>query len=99
MKQNTRLVFIIAFATIVALSVVVAAQRSAIQSKPDPKRLLTNATLNEAASQLERDIPKWMTEGDVPGLSVALIRNGEIAWQHAFGVKDSKTKEPVTANT
>jgi CubicO group peptidase (beta-lactamase class C family) len=52
-----------------------------------------------SAAKLEADIPKLMKEGDVPGLSIALVRGGNICWQHNFGVKNEKTAQPVDDNT
>jgi CubicO group peptidase (beta-lactamase class C family) len=53
----------------------------------------------DSIARLERDIPRLMTEADIPGLSVAVIRNGNIAWSHNFGVMNSETKKPVDDNT
>jgi len=64
-----------------------------------PLPLQTHARLGEITSRLEQVIPGLLKEGDVPGLSVALVRDGSLAWYHGFGVKDSKTKEPVTDDT
>src|SRR5215813_1525792 len=58
-----------------------------------------DAMLSQVTAQLERDVPQLMKESDVPGLSMALVRDGEIAWVHAFGVKNSETKEAVTDDT
>jgi CubicO group peptidase (beta-lactamase class C family) len=49
--------------------------------------------------QLEKDIPDLMNQADVPGLSIAVLRNARTAWLHDFGIKNTKTKEPVTADT
>jgi CubicO group peptidase (beta-lactamase class C family) len=46
-------------------------------------------------AQLEKSIPSLMKDGDVPGLAVALVRNGELAWHRGFGVKSVRTNEPV----
>ena len=35
----------------------------------------------------------------VPGVSVAVIEHGQLAWAKGYGVKDCVTEEPVTANT
>lgn len=35
----------------------------------------------------------------VPGLSIAVIEKGRLAWAKAYGVKDIKTQEPVTVDT
>ncbi|HSB12376.1 MAG TPA: serine hydrolase [Blastocatellia bacterium] len=69
------------------------------QANQQPTPLRTDAKLAEITARLERDVPAMMHEANVPGLSIALVRNGEIAWQHAFGVKDATTKDPVSDNT
>jgi len=66
-------------------------------NQPQPLRI--NEKLGGITAQLERDIPPMMSEASVPGLSIALVKDGQVAWQHAFGVKDAKTKEPVTDTT
>ena len=48
---------------------------------------------------LERQIPKWMARENVPGLSVALIRDAQVIWRRGFGFKDNATREPVTPET
>lgn len=48
---------------------------------------------------LETEIPKLMETADIPGLSTAVIRDGEIHWSGAFGVRSRKTNEPVDAET
>ena len=35
----------------------------------------------------------------MPAVSMAIIRDGQLAWQRAFGVKDTGTNEPVDVNT
>ena len=52
-----------------------------------------------SAAKLQADIPKLMKEGDVPGLSIALVGGGKVSWQHNFGVKNEKTGQPVDDNT
>jgi CubicO group peptidase (beta-lactamase class C family) len=48
---------------------------------------------------LEREIPKLMEAADVPGLSIAVIRDGQIFWTRAFGVQSRETNVPVDDNT
>ena len=50
-------------------------------------------------AELEKVIPKLMDQSVVPGISVALIKNGRLLWRRAFGLKDSLTKEPVDHET
>jgi CubicO group peptidase (beta-lactamase class C family) len=40
-----------------------------------------------------------MQEQGVPGVSIALIRDGEIIWSEGFGVANKFTKRPVTPTT
>lgn len=44
---------------------------------------------------LKKDIPTLMKDADIPGLSVAVIRNGKTYWLQNFGIKSTKTNEPV----
>jgi CubicO group peptidase (beta-lactamase class C family) len=58
------------------------------------------ATLSGATiQQLERDIPELMKKHGVPGLSIALIRDGKTTWVHGFGIKEARTGQPVMENT
>jgi CubicO group peptidase (beta-lactamase class C family) len=49
--------------------------------------------------RLEHDIPALLKKGDVPGISIAYVSNGHVAWHRAFGVANAKTKVPVTDNS
>ena len=64
-----------------------------------PASLRTKFNSGELSARLEKLIPRLMKEGDVPGLSVAIISNGKVIWNHAFGVKSVSTREPVDDNT
>lgn len=61
--------------------------------------LKTKVKKEELASRLEKLIPQLMKEGDVPGLSVLVIRDRRVFWQGEFGVANADTKQPVTNNT
>ena len=67
------------------------------QTRSAPLR--TKAKKADLIARLERSIPQLLTDGDVPGLSIALLRNGELVWHRGFGVRNSATKEPVTDDT
>jgi CubicO group peptidase (beta-lactamase class C family) len=47
----------------------------------------------------EAGIPKWLQESKMPAVSIALIRDGRVAWRRAFGVKEAGTNEPVGTDT
>ena len=81
-----------------ALAIVLAAAQTD-RAQLSPSLLQTRTSVNQITSRLERDLPPLMKAADVPGLSIALVRNGNVAWVHAFGVKDSKSKDPVTNET
>ncbi len=49
--------------------------------------------------QLEKDVPELMKKDGVPGLSMAVIRDGKTTWVHGFGIKEAKTGQPVTVET
>jgi CubicO group peptidase (beta-lactamase class C family) len=53
----------------------------------------------QVIARLQRLIPELLQEGDVPGLAVALVRDGKLAWSSGFGVKNAKTREPVDDDT
>jgi len=78
--------------------------RADAQDQPQPPRQ-SPGSLREALSrknlpsQLEKIIPQLMKEGDVPGLSIALIRDAKIVWHKGFGVKNANTKEPIGDTT
>ncbi len=59
--------------------------------------------LNEPDSSIIGDltnyIPDFMRREHIPGVAVALIRDGEIVWTEGFGVKSTLTAEPVTSET
>src|SRR5438128_2383253 len=75
------------------LTLIVAAM--AILSVAQQNRLSTT----EAITKLEFDIPKLMKEANVPGMSVALVRDGKLVWSKPFGVMNAETKTPVTDQT
>jgi len=55
--------------------------------------------LDDIITDLESYIPERMREDDIPGLSIALIRNGQIVWTEGFGVTNVITDKPVTPGT
>lgn len=44
---------------------------------------------------LDSEVPRLMEAGGVPGLTMAVIEEGRIAWTGAFGVRSTETGEPV----
>jgi CubicO group peptidase (beta-lactamase class C family) len=50
-------------------------------------------------NDLEKQIPKWMQEAKVPGLSIVIIKEAKLGWRRGFGVKDNASKGPVDNDT
>jgi CubicO group peptidase (beta-lactamase class C family) len=48
---------------------------------------------------LQQQVPALLKEATIPGLSMALIRDGKTYWLGTFGVKDAKTGAPVADQT
>lgn len=57
---------------------------------------LTNAQL---LSEDEKFISEYILQNNIPGLSVAIVKNSEIVYSKGFGVKSNSTKERVTDTT
>jgi CubicO group peptidase (beta-lactamase class C family) len=70
-----------------ALSVSACSSRPST-APPDP-------LLEALVAGWEAGIPRWLQETKMPAVSIAIIRGGRLAWQKAFGVKDTGTNEPV----
>jgi CubicO group peptidase (beta-lactamase class C family) len=48
---------------------------------------------------LARQVPALMREHHVPGVSIAILQEGELRWAQGFGVADARTARPVTVDT
>ncbi|MCI0487981.1 MAG: beta-lactamase family protein, partial [Blastocatellia bacterium] len=66
---------------------------------PSHAPLRTGEKKEEIIARLDRRIPRLMKEGDVPGLSVAMLRDGKLVWHRGFGVKNSKINDQVGDST
>jgi CubicO group peptidase (beta-lactamase class C family) len=44
---------------------------------------------------LEGEIPVLMQDALIPGLSIAVIRDGALFWRDAFGLRSTETGEPL----
>jgi CubicO group peptidase (beta-lactamase class C family) len=62
-----------------------------------PRKNRTPAQL--LIADLERQVPGWLKDTDVPGLSMAVIDRGKLAWRRGFGAKDAASKALMTGDT
>jgi CubicO group peptidase (beta-lactamase class C family) len=58
-----------------------------------------DAFLESLVASWEAGIPQWLRETKMPAVSIAIIRDGPLAWRRAFGVKDTGTNEPVDVDS
>lgn len=61
--------------------------------------LLLDKPLSAVTSDLEATIPGLMKGARIPGLQIALVREGRVVWQKSYGVRNAKTGDPVTDET
>jgi CubicO group peptidase (beta-lactamase class C family) len=61
--------------------------------------LSATAVAAQTPAGLRRLVPRVLRDGGVPGVSVALVRDGRVVWDSAFGVKNAATCEPVGSGT
>lgn len=56
--------------------------------------------LNSALrAKLESAVSRFMTKGSVPGISVAVVKDGEYLWSEGFGMADLENSVPATPQT
>ena len=53
----------------------------------------------EFQERLDQRIPDWMDRYEVPGVTIALINNGEIVWANAYGFADVSHQVRMTPET
>jgi CubicO group peptidase (beta-lactamase class C family) len=65
----------------------------------DAPPLLDKKSPEAVEADLGALVPRLMTEARIPGLQIALIRDGRVVWHRSFGVANAKTSAPVTDDT
>ncbi len=88
----TSLVLLIAMVAIVQAAPLA---RPAQQESP----LRLSEPVEAVVADLERYIPEYMRQENIPGVAIALIRDGEMVWTEGFGVANGLTRQPVTPET
>jgi serine beta-lactamase-like protein LACTB, mitochondrial len=53
----------------------------------------------EKRTQIEAAVSKFMASTHVPGVSVAVVENGEYEWGGGFGLADAENNAPASENT
>jgi len=93
--------FKILFLFAIALGIVAYGQTVTLAATPSwqelPLRL--SEPVEAIVVDLESYIPEYMCEKDIPGVAIALIREGKVVWTEGFGVVNTITAKPVTSET
>jgi CubicO group peptidase (beta-lactamase class C family) len=98
-KHSSVRTMLIAFLLLLSLMQSSVAQHRAQQVKQSAPPTKPIADVQRDILRLETLVSKLMSDGDVPGLSIALIRDAKIYWARGFGFKDANTKEIVDLST
>ncbi len=53
----------------------------------------------EKHAQIEKTVSAFMAKNSVPGLSVAVVKDGELVWSSGFGMADLENFVPATSTT
>ena len=56
-------------------------------------------TLDEFKAHMDERIPALMKLYEIPGCSIALVKDGEIVWTEAFGYADVESGRKLTVDT
>ncbi|HEY5657822.1 MAG TPA: serine hydrolase domain-containing protein [Myxococcota bacterium] len=59
----------------------------------------TPCAQDETRALFEKIVPALLEQHAVPGVAVALVREGEVVWADGFGMADVSAARPVTADT
>ena len=48
-------------------------------------------------AHLDATVPALLAQHHVPGVTIAIVRAGELAWSGAYGVRDAESQDPIRA--
>jgi CubicO group peptidase (beta-lactamase class C family) len=68
-------------------------------ARPTREQTASASEWRASIDHLENRIPALMKEAVVPGVSIAMVRNGKLDWRRGFGVRDTVSKAPVDTAT
>ena len=88
------------FLTIITISLVLSNYAYSFESLvPLKSPLKTDTPIEEVISALDDYIPEQMEKENVPGLSIAVIKDRTLVWAKGFGVCSTQSSKPVTTST
>ena len=89
MKTRTSVVIILAFLLLAGVPLTASTGHAAAS-------LRINEPLEAVVADLKAFIPAYMEQEGVPGVAIALVRDGRVVWTGEFGVTNVLTGKPVT---
>ena len=92
--KTRTLVVVMAFAVLLTAGV-----RSTAFTGPADAPLRVDEPLDAVVADLEGFVPAYMKEQGVPGVAIALVRDGRVVWTEGFGITNVLTGKPVTPDT
>ena len=87
------------FVMILGISVYSQIPADTLTSAYQEPSLRLSEPVEAVIADLENYIPTFIAEENIPGVAIALIRDGKVVWTNGFGVMNSITAEPVTPGT
>jgi CubicO group peptidase (beta-lactamase class C family) len=60
---------------------------------------LSDVKVEKAKGFIEKSTTIFMKRGQIPGFSIAVVREGEVIYAEGFGVRDLKKNLPATPDT
>jgi CubicO group peptidase (beta-lactamase class C family) len=68
-------------------------------ARPDSTPPLRTDPVEKVVADLRDFVPPIMARDRIPGMAIALIRDGRIAWSGGFGIASTLSRGPVTQRT
>jgi len=96
-KSNRRFTLICFF--LILVMPLCGQDEASIGSSQQESMLRIAEPLDSIVADLKNFIAKYRIEENIPGVGIALLYQGKIAWAEGFGVANAWSREPVTANT
>jgi CubicO group peptidase (beta-lactamase class C family) len=86
-------------ASLAALSVILSVPANALAHAEAPTATAADARPDARFDDVRRVILQTMEEAKVPSIAVAVVKDGQIIWEDAFGWADTERRIPATADT
>ncbi|MDO9361387.1 MAG: serine hydrolase domain-containing protein [Sphingopyxis sp.] len=71
---------------------------ASVRAAAEPRSLVDDAAWIPS-DDLIRDLPRFMQIAGVPGVAIAVVDHGKLAWSRSFGVKNIVTRDSVREDT